>query len=182
VESSDISPERANTKQMVALALVDGDQSLQISALVKESSQISAAKAQYSVPLVEKGHECVQQTMSVEELVRIGSTNSDDLNHPQIPPLVSVDGYGSCEGMAESDLMACLEDLKTDDDRCEEALGDLRKATGQSLLRIVPTSIIEAEEALHEFDFASKWGPRFSVTRSERLARLRAFSTDIGWE
>jgi hypothetical protein len=42
----------------------------------------------------------------------------------------------------------------------------------------VQINILEAEAALHEFDISTKWGPRLSVTRLERLARLRKF-TDV---
>jgi hypothetical protein len=46
----------------------------------------------------------------------------------------------------------------------------------------IPTDIFEAERALSVFDCAGAWGPKSSVTRFERLARLRKYSLTAGWE
>ena len=46
----------------------------------------------------------------------------------------------------------------------------------------IPTDILEAERALSAFDCSSVWGPKSSVSRVERLARLRKYSSIAGWE
>ena len=48
--------------------------------------------------------------------------------------------------------------------------------------RLIPADILEAERALSVFDCASEWGPKSSVTRSERLARGRKYSKPAGWD
>ena len=48
--------------------------------------------------------------------------------------------------------------------------------------RPIPTNILDAEQALREFDSATLWGPKCSVTRSERLARGRKYFSSAGWE
>jgi hypothetical protein len=44
----------------------------------------------------------------------------------------------------------------------------------------IPTDIFEAERALSVFDCSSMWGPKPSVFRFERLARLRKYSPTAG--
>jgi hypothetical protein len=46
----------------------------------------------------------------------------------------------------------------------------------------IPTDIFEAEGALSAFDCSSVWGPKSSVSRFERLARPRKYSSIAGWE
>ena len=46
----------------------------------------------------------------------------------------------------------------------------------------IPTDILEAERALSAFDCSSVWGPKSSVSRVERLSRLRKYSSIAGWE
>ena len=48
--------------------------------------------------------------------------------------------------------------------------------------RTIPANIQDAEQALREFDYATIWGPKFSVTRFERLVRGRKYSALAGWE
>jgi hypothetical protein len=44
----------------------------------------------------------------------------------------------------------------------------------------IPTDIFEAEQALSAFDCSSVWGPKYSVSRFERLTRLRNCSSIAG--
>ena len=53
---------------------------------------------------------------------------------------------------------------------------------GYSYARTIPTTILEAEQTLREFDNARIWGPKSSVTRFERLARRRKYATTPGWD
>ena len=46
----------------------------------------------------------------------------------------------------------------------------------------ISNDILDAEQALRTFDNALLWGPKSSVTRFERLARLRKYSTPAGWD
>jgi hypothetical protein len=56
-------------------------------------------------------------------------------------------------------------------------------AETQAHLRLrISNDIFDAEQALRTFDNALLWGPKSSVTRFERLARLRNYSTPAGWE
>jgi hypothetical protein len=44
-------------------------------------------------------------------------------------------------------------------------------------------NVLEAEQALREFDCSTRWGPAFSLTRFKRLARRRALpEAPPGWE
>ena len=56
-------------------------------------------------------------------------------------------------------------------------------AETQAHLRLrISNDILDAEQALRTFDNAPLWGPKSSVTRFERLARLRKYSTPAGWD
>jgi hypothetical protein len=46
----------------------------------------------------------------------------------------------------------------------------------------IPANIWDAEVALRKFDFSTKWGPRLSLTRSERLVRGRKLGVQDDWE
>ena len=55
-------------------------------------------------------------------------------------------------------------------------------AETQTCLRLqISNDILDAEQALRIFDNAPLWGPKSFVTRFERLARLRKYSTPVGW-
>ncbi len=57
----------------------------------------------------------------------------------------------------------------------------IAETQAHSRLRI-SNDILDAEQALRTFDNALLWGPKSSVTRFERLVRLRKYSTPAGWD
>ena len=55
-------------------------------------------------------------------------------------------------------------------------------SSGDTVEPQVPSTVAEAEHLLRSFDVAPSWGPAQSLTRAERLRRLRTFQTDPpGW-